>query len=67
MPYDGVLADGSGESLGDGLAGSPPDFGNILPCEGVLVLNLDLVDLISTNVLLLNGVHEVDFDGVIAG
>lgn len=63
----GVLAGGSGESLGDGLAGSPPDFGDILACEGVLVLDFDLVDQIGADVLLLEGVHQVDFDRVIAG
>ena len=50
----------SRESLGNGLAGSSPHLGDVLAGQSVLVLDLHLVDLVSTDLLLLQRVHQVD-------
>lgn len=50
----------SGESFGDGTTGCPSDLRNVFASEGVLVLELHFVDLVGTDVLALESVHEVD-------
>ena len=50
----------SGESLRDSTASSATHFRNVLSSQTVLVLDLYLVDLVRTNVLALQRVHEID-------
>lgn len=52
----------SHKSLGDGLAGGSPDLGDVLAGKSILVLDFDFIDQVSADLLLLQGVHQVDLD-----
>ena len=49
----------SGQSFGDRAASSASDFGDVFASEGVLVLDLHFVDLISADLLSLQCVHQI--------
>ena len=57
----------SGEALGDGLGAGAAHLADVLPGQGVLVLDFDLVDEVSSHLLLLNCVHQVDLNRVVSG
>ena len=52
----------SGEAFGYIFAAGAADLRYVLACQGVLILDFDLVDLVSPNILLLDCIHQIDFD-----